>query len=572
MATFVAPLSLNSRLLSSAPFIPHPTRPNDDNAGCIHLPRPQRIVTCSSLTLPSPSSSSSSPNPARSLPKPIQNALAALQAIEQLTRPGLYSAPARYEALPEHVKTDSQMLGRLSPGCEGTNSVFPRCNFSCRPCYHSADANKVRIDGFHTVTEVARQMAVLQRHRGSTGHCQLIGGEVSLLPAEDHALTLETMRFYGRIPMSFTHGDFDYDYLRRLALQSSPDRRGRERPRFQRLDFAVHFDIGMRGRKGTSPATLKSETDLHPHRRRFIDMFRRLHRDHGVDFYLAHNMTVQPSNLSSVAAAAPGLVAMGFRLISFQPAAMQGARRVDGVARADDGDAVWGELEKGLGLRLPYNAFQMGDVRCNRMTALGVTGFKDHFPFASSHAPLTEDDIHLFPLFDDQCPHDLHARDLVMRHVGNIVLMPHLLAFKLLRVFFRRPWLLFFAVAWCARVVRRAGGLWAIMSRGVRPVTVVMHRFMDAEDVKSAWALMQDGVDPDDEAVKDAGGERVRETMQRLAACSYGMAHPDSDLVVPACVQHSVYDPDTNASLAQTLPLSEPARAALEADLNNIAH
>jgi len=43
-------------------------------------------------------------------------------------------------------------------------------------------------------------------------YAQLIGGEVSLLPAEAHAEALAVMRRYGRMPMSFSHGDFDYEY------------------------------------------------------------------------------------------------------------------------------------------------------------------------------------------------------------------------------------------------------------------------------------------------------------------------------------------------------------------------
>ena len=58
--------------------------------------------------------------------------------------------------------------------------------------------------------------------RGPRAHAQLIGGEVSLLDADDHAETLLVMRAHGREPMSFTHGDFDYDYLQRLAVGDGP--------------------------------------------------------------------------------------------------------------------------------------------------------------------------------------------------------------------------------------------------------------------------------------------------------------------------------------------------------------
>jgi len=46
----------------------------------------------------------------------------------------------------------------------------------------------------------------------------------------------------------------------------------------------------------------------------------------------------------------------------------------------------------------------------------------------------------------------------------------------------------------------------------------------------------------------------VRETQERLQACSYAMAHPDSDELVPACAQHSVLDPEENEVLQALLP------------------
>lgn len=516
-----------------------PIPPHTDGCSITNSLSP-RIVTSSLHTPPS------SFSPSRQLARLRQ----ALVTLDLLTRPGRPSSSERYEALPAHVKTPSQMLGRLSPGCEGTQGVFPKCNFACTPCYHSEHSNAVRVDGFHTVTEVARQMELLQKLRGPTGHCQLIGGEVSLLPPEDHAIALQTMRFYGRAPMSFTHGDFDYDYLRRLVTLPSG------RPRFSRIDFAVHFDIGMRGRRGV-PKNLTEEKQLSPHRRSFIDMFRRLKREHGVHFYLAHNLTVTPQNLPTLAPAVRDLMSMGYRLISFQPAAAQGAsaRRVNDTLSisANHGDSVWKAIEDGLGISLPYSLFQMGDPRCNRMSLCGVVGLRN-----KKHQPL-----HFFPVFDDRCPADEHARDLVMKHVGNIVLPSRLFTIKLLRIFIRRPWLLYHFLSWVVRCVRRAGGLIALITRGLHLTTVVMHRFMDADDVSVAWQLMENKISPDHPDVS-RHGPRIRETMERLAACSYGMARPQENRVVPACVQHSVYDTVDNRKLAKDLPLSKPPRPASE--------
>lgn len=53
----------------------------------------------------------------------------------------------RRASLPQSLNTPEQYLGRHTLGCEGTQGVFPACDFTCSPCYHPSDANKVRVDG-----------------------------------------------------------------------------------------------------------------------------------------------------------------------------------------------------------------------------------------------------------------------------------------------------------------------------------------------------------------------------------------------------------------------------------------
>ena len=436
----------------------------------------------------------------------------------------------RWAALPEAVRTPEQLLGRHAVGCEGTHGVFPKCNLTCSPCYHSRDANKVRIDGSHTVNQIDEQMAYLAKRRGPRAHAQLIGGEVSLLSPDDHAEALLTMRAHGREPMSMTHGDFDYEYLEKVVLDDD------RRVRLPRVSFAAHFDSLMRGRRGIPrPYT---EAELDGYRAAFVDMFARLRRETGVRSYLAHNMTVTPANLRQVASVVASVSRMGYQMLSFQPAAFVGDDR-----RWDDGyddvdiDAVWEQLESGLGQKVSWRALQFGDRRCNR-TAFG-------FKVGPTWHTLCEADV----------PAETAARDVFLNHFGGMNFggtPPPLLLLKFARVLARHPFDAVVIARWVASVVERVGGPGTLVTAAVRgevtPMTFVVHQFMDAADVAPAWAMLKSGVVADD--------ERVRATQERLRACTYSMSHPETGELVPACAQHGVLDPVENLELRRLLPLT----------------
>jgi len=437
----------------------------------------------------------------------------------------------RWAELPEHARTPAQSLGRHAIGCEGTHGVFPRCDLTCTPCYHSKDANKVRVDGAHTLAEVDRQMAFLREQRGPRAHAQLIGGEVSLLPPDDHAAALLSMRSHGREPMSMTHGDFDADYLRRLVTD------GTGQVRLRRVSFAAHMDSLMRGRRGIPRP--RTEAELHPYRQRFADMFTALRRDLGVRSYLAHNMTVTPANLDQVAEVVAAVLPMGYQMMSFQPAAFLGDdRRWKESYRTIDIDAVWAQIERGAGVRLPWGAIQLGDSRCNR-TAFGLlVGPR------------------WVPLLDETEPLDVVARDRFYAHFGGVNIggtASALLLVKLLRMLTAHPGDLVVALRFGRSLLRRVGGLprllRALVERRVRPMTFVVHAFMDAADVTPAWDLLERGEISTDPT--------VLATQQRLQACMYTMAHPDTGKLVPACAQHAVLDPMENVGLRRLLPLVE---------------
>ena len=457
----------------------------------------------------------------------VAGAVRSLRALAAATRP---VDPATRDALrrrwlelPAAARTPEQLLGRHTPGCEGTHGVFPRCDLACTPCYHARDANRVRTDGAHTIAEVSEQMEYLRSVRGPGQHAQLIGGEVTLLGPDDHAAALEAMRAHDRKPMSMTHGDFDYEYLERLAV--GPD----GRRRFDLLRFAGHFDSLMLGRTGIPRP--KSEAELHPFRRRFVAQFERLRAEHGVRFDLAHNMTVTPRNLGEVAEVVRACLTMGFGMLSFQPAAYVGNRaRWREDFRSISIDDVWRAMERGAGTRLPFEHVQMGDPRCNRVSHGVLAGGR------------------WTALLDDRDPRDLRVRDAFLDHLGGIDFeRPRaIVAVTVARVVARDPRVVAIAAGWARRFVRRAGARRLLTGRP-RGLTFVVHAFMDADVVAPAWDAIQRG--------EVAADPAVRAAQERLQTCSYAMAHPDEDRLVPACVQHAVLDPQENAALARVLSL-----------------
>ena len=451
-----------------------------------------------------------------------------LRALEVATRP---MAPdleealrRRWDALPAHVRTPAQALGRRTVGCEGTHGVFPRCDLACTPCYHSREANRVRVDGPHTVAQVDRQMRLMRAVRGPGQNAQLIGGEETLLSPDDHASALLVMRGHGRKPMSMSHGDFDYSYLRSLVVGDDGA------PRLPFVSFAGHFDSLMLGRRGLRRPS--SERDLNVFRERFCAMFQRLERETGVGHYLAHNMTVTPANVDQVADVVRDCRDMGFRMFSFQPAAYIGnpSRWKGDAYRSLSSDDVWREIERGIGARLPFGAFQFGDVRCNRTAYGALVGSPSRW----------------VPFLDDRCAPDMRVRDEFFRTFGGMDFEAPLAVPRLLRALAARPRALPPALRWAGRFARRAGGMRAASS--ARALTFVMHSFMDAAVVAPAWEALQRG-----ERLRDPA---LAEAQERLEACMYHMAHPESGELVPACAQHSVLDPAENVALGRLLPMA----------------
>ena len=202
----------------------------------------------------------------------------------------------------------------------------------------------------------------------------------------------------------------------------------------------------MFGRRGIKRA--QTEAELHPYRERFCAMFQRLEREHGVTHYLAHNMTVTPRNLDEIPDVVRACRAMGFRMLSFQPAAYIGNEaRWKEAYRAFSTDEVWRRVEEGAGARLHFNAEQVGDVRCNR-TAHGL--------YAGDRYAT---------LLDEDDPRDARALHDFIAAFGGMDFddgSAGLRAVRATRAIARHPAVLRSGAPWALRLVRRLGGVRAI--------------------------------------------------------------------------------------------------------------
>jgi hypothetical protein len=161
-------------------------------------------------------------------------------------------------------------------------------------------------------------------------------------------------------------------------------------------------------------------------------------------------------------------------------------------------------------------------------------------------------------VLDENDPADLAVRDAFLEDFGGVHFNAPLyrLVPRLLRLIATHPRVIPLALRWAGRTIHRIGGPAALLRHRVVPMTFAMHRFMHTADVRPAWELLERGemsTDP-----------RIRETQERLQACSYAMAHPETGRLVPACVQHSVLDPAENLRLSQELRIvrRQPSAAA----------
>ena len=166
------------------------------------------------------------------------------------TRRALDDAWAR---VPDSLRTPRQFLGRQYAGCGALIGAMPRCDFACRGCYLSGDANRIPAA---PLEEIDRQLQSLRRWLGEGGGVQITDGEVALRDRDELLWIVKRARALGLIPMLFTHGDGilrDPSLLRRLMVGRRP--LGGEHPRRHDAARTAGSPLPQRhARAGAAPA------------------------------------------------------------------------------------------------------------------------------------------------------------------------------------------------------------------------------------------------------------------------------------------------------------------------------
>ncbi len=425
-----------------------------------------------------------------------------LHALREPALPGEREAVAAAAAhLPAGVREEpGQFIGRHTAGCGATWGVQERCQFTCAACYLGTEANDTPPLPW---PEVREQLDALRAHLGPWGNVQLTAGELTLLPVQDVLRLLHYCRAVQLNPMLMTNGEVlrdDPAYLERLVREGGLTR------------MATHIDTTQHGRRGLRRG--QREADLNPLREEFAALLRRTRAVTGVPLQAAHTLTVTPDNLGDVPDVLRWLLANAdvYRMASFQPVAQVGRTRVlQTLARAaapldspgttgtpgpqPETDALWAAIEAGIGRRLDPRAVPFGHADCTSITPLLVVtlaGRQHVVEGLRAGSRLDRWFIERVLLGGLAGYNPIGERRAVSlaRLCGRLVRHPRLLldlpAYAACRLWSER-----------ALTLRLLGAMLTRRAWSARPLTIVVHRFMDADELAT---------------------ERGRE---RLAACTF---------------------------------------------------
>ncbi len=373
----------------------------------------------------------------------------------------------RWRSLPESLRTPQQAAGKAHAACGATHGILERCDFACSACYLTPIANRTRKLPFEKVRE---QLDLLRRSLGPMGKAQITSGEVTLLEPEELGRIVAYAKEIGLDPMVMTNGQrfTDHpDYLQRLVQEYGLGK------------VAFHVDTTQKGRRGFPRGI--GERALDPVRDYFADMIRSTRRRTGRTLHAAQTVTLTPDNIDQIPEILDGAIRNhdAFRILSLQPVAKVGRTRDRGDPSMTL-DSVWAKIRSTLGVPLNRNALQFGHPSCNIVCPLFIVTSGDRYRFvetvpegdtrgAALMAKILESAGGVHPVGAD-LPRTVGA-------LGSILL--------------RRPGLLGSAFLYAGlRAWRERRSVLSILLRiltlrpvRVRPWSIVVHRFMDREEL-----------------------------------------------------------------------------------------
>ncbi|MBA3650942.1 MAG: radical SAM protein, partial [Chthoniobacterales bacterium] len=381
---------------------------------------------------------------------------------------------ARWEALPNELRTPNQLAGRHLTHC-GFTTGASYCSFRCTHCYLPANANEVPIP---SLAQMKEQIDANRRFQGPGGGLQITGGDVAdaYWRAGRQLELIEIVRYavrVGLVPMLMTHGQTlleHPEFLEALVVEGGL------------RQVAVHIDMTQAGRHGYPINRLTSERDLHPLREAFTELASNIRQRTGLPLELAHNCTVTERNIDSVAEIVRWFLADPvrsriWRILSFQPEANTG--RTVFSAHPVTPKIVWQKLCHGMGLQLDGSAYLGGHPDCNQGASLLVE------QNGGRYFPLLPNDEKTKRLFAD-----------ILATVGAISTMTtdsegaSPLPYRVAGAFARHPRLAVRGLCRAAALI--ASGqipvpfLRALITGRVHTINIGTHNFMDARQVANA--------------------------------------------------------------------------------------
>ncbi len=406
----------------------------------------------------------------------------------------------KWDALSEEFRTPQQLYGRHQEGCGATIGAMPKCDFACRGCYLSANANRIPAS---PIEDIKKQIRTLRAFLGPKGNLQLTDGELTLRDTDDVIHLIQYAYEVGLTPMLMTHGDTfrqDATLLPRLVQEGGL------------RELSLHIDTTQRGRLGYKHAV--NETDLNPLRLEFAERIRSIRRDTGISLRTASTVTVTRENLAEVGEVFRCLLDLSdvYHLVSFLPAAQVGRSQAGfgGGVRMED---IWRELSLESARDLQHHLWVQGHPECNTMIT-GVSVQDGHSPVrflplvSGGQSPREEFPRKFVQRFGGIDFRDDTSRTAKLRATGLLLHAPKLMLWDGGRWLYAQIKHLYPE----QRIMRLRQ--WCRGDIKTRPFSVVVHQFMSREEVDSPLG------------------------QERLAHCTFKV--PDGDRLISMCEMNTL--------------------------------